>query len=189
MSYEIIQPPFTLNFREMPKQELKAYFAWFQNILPQRLRELGSAVEATPGFEGWRPNCKKESLEPLGEWFAGQVEMRPRTNEELQDIQSQMSMPIEVPDSELTDRTFSLAMDVGMYLSNVLLNDHPTLRWDQQFGSRSWVDYGQPVLVGFGVVPFNPVSMVVTLAYGIASKKKVGRDLRNIYEIWSKRVG
>ncbi len=36
MTYSVIQPRFTLKFREMPKPELKAYFEWFAKVLPER---------------------------------------------------------------------------------------------------------------------------------------------------------
>lgn len=188
MPYSTIQPPFTLKFREMSKQELKDYFRWFFAVLPERTRGLAEAVTQTPGFEAWQPDLTAASLNALGEWFATQVEMRQRTQEERQEIASRSRFSIEIPNEELTNRTFSLAMDVGMYLSQVLLKNHPSLRWDQPFGNKRFIDYGQPVLIGFGVVPFNPVRMLVTLAYGLMSKKETGQGLRNIYDIWSKQV-
>ncbi len=75
-----------------------------------------------------------------------------------------------------------------MYLSQVLLKNHTSLRWDQDFGDRQFVDFGQPVIVEFRSSPFNPVRMMVTLAYGLARKSKDGRRLRGIYEYWAKNV-
>ncbi|HUO13993.1 MAG TPA: hypothetical protein VMX38_03320 [Verrucomicrobiae bacterium] len=67
--------------------------------------------------------------------------------------------------------------------------NHPSLKWGQVFGSEQFVDYGQPVLLGFGKVPFNPVGTMLTLAYGLADKSKDGRRLREIYDIWSNMIG
>ena len=184
MAYETIQPPFTLNFREMTKGQLKDYFDWFQEILPQRLDGLEQAVKTTLEFEGWRLDFSPTSLDRLGEWFAEQVETRRRTDDEILELEDRVSMPMEVSEEDLTNRTFSLAVDVGMYLTQVLLKSHPTLRWDQQFGNKKDVDYGQPVLVRFGPAPFNPVRLTVTLAYGIASEKKSGKGLRDLYDVW-----
>jgi hypothetical protein len=51
------------------------------------------------------------------------------------------------------------------------------------------VDYGQPVFVGFtSNVLFNPVRMVITMAYGLAKDTKDGKRLREIYDIWSKKI-
>jgi len=189
MPYSIIQPPFTLKFREMSKQELKDYFRWFFDVLPQRIDELGRAVNGTPGYETWQPDQTAASLNVLGEWFAAHVETRPRRPEEIQKIADSCSFPIEIPSEELTNRTFSLAMDIGMYLSQVFVKNHPTLQWDHPLkGSKKYIDYGQPVLIGFGAMPFNPVHMMVTLAYGLMDKTKTGERLRGIYDYWEKLI-
>jgi len=51
----------------MSKKELKDYFSWFQNILPQQLEELINAVKQTPGFEEWEADFTPVSLDRLGE--------------------------------------------------------------------------------------------------------------------------
>lgn len=188
MPYATIQPPFTLKFREMPKKELNRYFQWFMDVLPQRIDELARAVKQTPGFETWQADCTPDSLDRLGEWFAGQVETRSRTKVELQAIKDRLVFPMDISGEELTNRTFSLAMDVGMYFSQVLLKNYPFLKWEQPLGNKKFIEYGQPVLVKFGPGPFNPVGMMVTFAYGLVSRKKTGEGLRNIYNIWSKLV-
>lgn len=188
MTYETIQPPFTLKFRDMSKKELKDYFAWLQDVVPDRLGVLENAVKHTVGFEGWHGDFSPASLDLLGEWFATQAETRPRTKEEIQEIENRSSFPIEIPAGDLTNRTFSLAMDIGLYLSQVFLKNHQTLRWDQEFGNKKYVDYGQPVLVGFGAVPLNPVRMVVVLAYGLVSKSEAGKGLRELYDIWKNMI-
>lgn len=190
-TYQIIQPPFTLKFEEMPKAELKDYFRWFQDILPERIAELTSAVKSSRGFEGWQPDFAPESLDALGEWFATQIETRPRTREEIEEFNAQSPYPIELSDRQLTNRTFSLAMDIGMYLSQVLLKNHSLLKWDQPLRAKKFVDYGQPVLIPFheGKVPFDPVRMIVTLAYGLRNKSRTGESVRVLYDIWSKSIG
>jgi hypothetical protein len=188
MTYATIQPPFTLAFREMQKKELNRYFEWFMEVRLQRLSELAGAVKQTSGYEGWQPDGTPASLDALGRWFAEQVDVRARTDHELKKIQSRLVLPMDVPGEELTTRTLSLAMDVGIYLSQVFLKNHPVLQWDQPLGNKKFVDYGQPVLIKFRPGPFNPVRMVVTLAYGLASKRKTAEGLRNIYDIWSKLV-
>lgn len=188
MTYEIIQPPFTLKFREMSKKELKEYFSWFHGVLPKRIEMLISVVQQTPGYGSWIADSTPNSLRELGEWFTKQVETRPRTEEEMREVRSQTFIPIEVPEEELTNRTFSLSIDIGMYLSQVLLRNQPSLQWGQQFGNKDDVDYGQPVLVGFGPMTLNPVSLLVTLAYGVISGKRTGNSLLELYDIWSKMV-
>jgi len=187
-TYNVIRPPFrTLRFAEMTKKELREYDRWFHDVLQQRIGELTKAMNSSAGFEGWEPSYMPESLDSLGNWFASQVETRPHTRDELKNIPSHIRD--WVSGGELTDRTISLAMDVGMYLSQVFLRNNSSLKWDQIFGSKRFVDYGEPVVVGFGKVPFSPVRMMLTLAYGLAGKTKDGQGLRGIYDIWWKMIG
>ena len=190
LHYRTIQPPFTLKFREMSRKELIDYFRWFLQILPERAQELTNVVKSTTGFsEDWNPDYMPRSLDTLGRWFATQVQTRPRTEEETAEFEARSQYPIDRPQWELTDRTFSMAMDVGMYLAQTLLRNHPSLKWDQPFGSKKFIDYGQPVIVGFkGNVPLNPVHIVITLAYGVAAKTKTGKTLRELYDTWSGMV-
>ena len=189
-AYSTIQPPFTLNFSEMSKAELRNYFKWFQDITPERIAQLAFVVQSSPGFENWQSDFSPDSLNALGDWFAGQIETRPRTKEEIDDFNAKAPFPIEISDSELTNRTFSLAMDIAMYLGQVFLKNHPSLKWDQPLGGKRNIDYGQPVLAGFwdGKVPFNPVGMVVTFAYGLKRQSRTGGGLREIYERWSNNI-
>ncbi len=181
IAYEPIDPPFTLRFWEMSKKELKDYDRWFHDVMPERINELANAVKSSPGFEGWKPDYTPTSLNALGGWFATQVDTRPRAQDEIGEMAAKSV--VSKSDWDLTNRTISLAMDIAMYLSQVLLRNHPSLRWDQQFGSKKYVDYGQPVLAGFpDDIPMNPVRVITSLAYGLAKKTSTAKRLREIYD-------
>jgi len=184
MTYAIIQPPFPLDFHERSKKELEAYRTWFHQVSSERIGGLTTAVKGTPGYESWEPNATPDSLVALGQWFEGQVETRKKTAEEIAETRSKLTFPIDILDDELTDRTFSLAIDIGMYFGRVVLKNLPGTRWDQSLKNRKFADYGQPVIVGFGAVPLNPVRVIVMTAYGI-SRDEPAR-LRALYETWAK---
>ncbi len=196
MSYQVIHPPFTLDFYKMSRKELTDYYTWFMLMLPERVKELAKAVELTPGFKTWRPDRTPESLAPLGEWFAGQVETRPRTKDEIQAIDEKLNggFPNKIDTSgeefktELTIKTFSLAVDIGMYFGRVFLKNYPSLRWTQDFSDKRCIDYGQPVLVEFRGSPLNPIQIMVVLARGLARKTRDGRRLLELYNVWAKKV-
>lgn len=188
MSYKIIQPPFTLQFREMSKDELRQYFAWFLEVMPVRLNALREAVSATQGFEELVLDGSTQSLKGLGDWFVAAVEVRGRTADEINEIQSRSKHTITVPDTELSNRTFSIAMDIGMYFARVMLLTHPHLNWEQPLKDKKFVDYGQPILIGAGRVPLNPVRLMVILAYGFVSKAQKGSRLAEIFEYWSRQA-
>jgi hypothetical protein len=184
MSYAIIKPPFPLRFRELSKAQLKSYYQWFMSVLPGRIQGLETEVRQAAGHPEWRSDCSPDSLRALGEWFAGQVQVRPRTEQEIEEIRANLVFPVEVEGVELTSRTFSIVMDLGMYFSQVVLKSLPGTKWDQPLGTKSFVDYGQPVLTGFGRVPLNPVRIMFTAAYKIARQKPV--RLTDLYETWAK---
>jgi hypothetical protein len=91
-------------------------------------------VKSSPLFENWQPDFTPRSLDALGNWFATQIETRPRTREEIAEFDAQVPFPIERSAVELTNRTFSLAMDIGMYLAQVFLRNHPSVKMDQPLG-------------------------------------------------------
>jgi len=184
MSYSTIQPPFTLEFGDISKEDLLAYAAWFHNASPGRIAELTKAVKSTSGYASWEPDATPESLEDLGRWFEGQVETRKKTAEEIAETRASLVFPIEIPTEGLTNRTFSLAMDIGMYFARVVLENLPGTRWDQPLRNKKFADYGQPVLMGFGTVPLNPVRVVVTTAYRICRHKPA--HLRELYDTWAR---
>lgn len=184
MNYSTIQPPFTLRFFDMTKEELIAYAVWFHDSVPGRIAELTSTVKGTPGYERWEPNLTPESLEGLGRWFESQVETRKRSDEEMEAMRAKLTFPIDIPDDQLMNRTFSLVMDVGMYFGQVVLKNLPGTRWDQSLRNKRFADYGQPVIMGFGTVPLNPVRVIVTNAYKAAKKERV--DLRRLYDTWAR---
>jgi len=184
MAYAIIQPPFTLKFREMSESELRSYFEWFMKVMPERLTELKRAIRESPSHSSWAGDFSPKSLDELGTWFEGQVETRPKTQEEVEGVKAKLTFPIEVSGEQLTNRTFSLAMDIGMYFSQVILNNLDGTKWNQALKNEKFADYGQPVIMGFGTVPLNPVRILVSTAYGIAKGKEA--RLRELYDTWAK---
>lgn len=188
MLYKTVQPPFTLQFTEMSKPELRQYLAWFLEVIPERLQILSEAILTTPGFKNLILDGSVESLRGLGEWFAIVADERARTADEISDLKSRSAYPIAIPNTELSNQTFSVAMDIGMYFSLVLLGKHPHVKWDQLLKDKKFIDYGQPVLIGAGQVPLNAVRLMITLAYGLVSKAQTGSRLAEVFEYWSEEA-
>jgi hypothetical protein len=188
MAYEIISVPFSKNLDEMSKNELREYFYWFLSKIPERTEVLHEQLQSTPSFRSWRPNHTPESLLFLGQWFAAQVETRPAREDEAQFL-NKAPVPVKIsPDWKLTLKTLSLVMDVGMYLGATMQKNHCDLRWCFRFTGKSWMDYGHPALLSFRVGPLVPCHISTVLAYGIASQKKGGDSLKEVYDIWSAQV-
>lgn len=185
MAYVPVRPPFEAKLRAMPRKELDQYFRWFLDVIPERVAELTHAVRVAAGYEEWRPDQTPESLNVLGQWFAGRVETRVRTSAEQREIGSQIGIPTQISAKDLTDLTYSLAMDVGMHFGQVMLANHPSLRWAQMVDDKRFIDFGHAVIIGITNAPLNPLRIMVVFARSIANNTKTAERLRELYEVWS----
>lgn len=189
--YQSIDIPFSLKFHRMSKKEVNAYFSWYMIQIPKRVATLERAVICTPNFEEWMANYLAESLDMLGEWFAFQVERRKLTQTDRDKMNEGVPdriKKIPLPEWVLTDRTYSIAIDIGMYLSEVMLKHIPGLKWQSTANiGRTYIDYGHPVLVGPDWpkwYTFNPTKIMISKASSIADGRWESSELRKIFEYW-----
>jgi hypothetical protein len=187
MPYSPICPLRTV-FKGASKQDLLAYGEWFHGIMPERIAELTGAVQGTGGFEMWAADLTPGSLGPLGGWFQRQVETREKTQAELDEIHASVTFPMDIPGWELSDKTFSLAMDIGMYFGQVVVSNVSGTKWDQVMQDPRFIDYGKPVVVGRGRDRLEPVQIAVMLAYGFARKNRSGGHLREFSDVWAEKL-
>jgi hypothetical protein len=158
--------------------------------MDSRIVQLVSTVRDTAGFQIWRGDYSPLSLESLGAWFNGQVDTRFRSQEEINRIADRSKFPVPIPISErtLTDRTLSLTIDIGMYFGQAFVKNHPSVKWEHYLPGRRFADYGQPVLTGFGGVPLNPVRIVQVIAQKVVSNRACENRLREVYDVWEKKL-
>ncbi|MEZ4400847.1 MAG: hypothetical protein R3B06_12555 [Kofleriaceae bacterium] len=176
-SYAFLRPPFTLQFPYMTEDKLRAYAAWFHDVTPARIAELARAIQRTPGFEGWQPDRSPSSLEGLGQWLQAQAEADDPGGEVADAGDAALA-------DELVNRTLFLGMDLGMYVAEVVLRNLLCIRWHQVFWDEQCADYGQPVLIGPGMAPINPVRLMAIQAYRAIRRQPI--DLRGLYDDWEK---
>lgn len=190
MPYEIIRPPFSLSFTEMSRKELRGYFDWVLRHIRQRIDVLATAVTETPGFEDWQPDRTPDSLLALGKWFGTQVETRELTPQEKErhELENQRTFPVDMPEWELTNRTYSIAFDVGIYFSQVLHAAFPSLKWELPLSSKRFAYYGQPCLGKFGRTLLNPVAIAIVIASSFADGEPNDGRLRELFDVWAQDV-
>jgi len=188
VKYQILQPPFTLEFEKMNKKEASKYFNWFQEQIPIRTSILRIAVQSTTGFEHWNGDFSPDSLGMLGKWYAEQIETRKKTVKEIEEIYADAPdwfREVDISNQELTNKTFSIAFDVGVYLSQVFIKNVEGLSWTIE--KRKTVNQNQPVLKGF-VIFLNPIHIAVTTAYGLADETYKKVRLKELYYEWKKKI-
>jgi len=72
-----------------------------------------------------------------------------------------------------------------MYFAFVLQKRFSHLRWEQSKNNKRDANYGQPILVGFGRIALNPVHIIITAAYGMASGKRGPERVHELWDYWS----
>jgi hypothetical protein len=185
MGYKINSLPIEPVFAERTRKELKIYYDWYLSSIPDRIEILIDEVRKQEKFKLISFDYEPETLLPLGEWFASTVETRARTEEELESLEGGSNFSIEVSKYELTNKTFSIAVDVGMYFGQVFLKKFDDLKWIQPLGGKKFVDYGQPILSPFNKGAFNPTRMMIVQAYGISDGSKDARGLFELFNFWA----
>jgi hypothetical protein len=185
MSYRHIAPPLTKPFEQMTEAELRAYLDWFTRSVPARIAELHSYVTSDRTFESWRPDRTPASLDRLGEWFVAKARPRPLTEQELGSLPEHVRV---MSSNTLSSETFSLTVDIGMYLAEVLFHAYPGLHWSQERGAKRSVDFGHVVLDGFKVGSVNPVRLVHVLASKLIEGRSGPGGLRQVFDAWGKKL-
>jgi hypothetical protein len=182
--YEIVRLPVAVEagFENMSKAELDGYMDWFLKAIPARVEELARAVRSDGNYRDWCADESPESLMALGRWFDGQVETRKTTKAEMEEERKALVIPIAPSTAVLTAKTISICLDIGIYFARVVMATRQDTHWEQPRRSKRFVDYGQPVIMGLGVVPLNPVRIATSTAWGISRGKSA--DLKRVYDYW-----
>lgn len=189
-NYVLFLPPEGLELGDRPPREWKPrearkHFDWFVSAIPERLDQLNGAAQDIAERLDYSP----ESLKVLGQWFCSVVTSRKKTAKEIERELAGMSerarklgMGIN-QDWTLTGETFSIAMDVGIYLGEVFRKQFPALKWDLCTRPKRDISYNQPVLEG-GKMKIDPIHLVVTMAWGVARRRRDAGSLFELYNIW-----
>ena len=186
--YRFITLPFSKSVKDLSKEEAKQYFDWFLQQIPIRITQLNEYINRSKEYETWTPDNSPESLIQLGEWFSKKISSRIRTYDEIQEIYSTLGKfqgVITIPNKDLSHESFSLAFDIGMYLSQVLLNNVPDLHWELMSKPKNSVFYNHPIIKSTGKMICDPVHLSIIFAYGLIKRTRQASGLNEIYKIWS----
>ncbi|RKR09278.1 hypothetical protein C8C83_0899 [Flavobacterium sp. 90] len=184
--YQTIQNlPTDYQFDNKTKEELKLYEIWFKENKDDRINHLIELVKTTPSFEDWNADFTPNSLNELGRWFYQNVETLKLTEEEYFNKRSQIPNYIEIEDWDLSIKTRSLIVDIGLYFGEVFIHTHKELVWKQYFSkNKKDMNNGHMVIPKFGKLELNPILVIMGTAWGLARKKYDDKRLYDLYKIW-----
>ncbi|MCX6148033.1 MAG: hypothetical protein NTW25_12430 [Candidatus Kapabacteria bacterium] len=162
MGYQIINNlPFGFVFKDKTKSEFNQYKEWFETNKEDRLKQLIRLVQSSQEFENWEADFSKYSLKRLGAWLKENIEVEKLSQEEYKLKRLNVPDYIEINDWDLTNKTYSKLIDIGIYFGEVFIKNHSNLKWEQYFSKiKNDNNQGHMVIKGFGKVCLNPLNVI-----------------------------
>jgi hypothetical protein len=184
--YQIIDNlPIDYEFSTKTKDELKLYGVWFKENKDKRIAYLMEVVKSTQNFENWKADFTLESLKELGKWFSENTETTKISEEEYKIKRAQIPDYIELDDWDLSIKTRSFIVDVGIYFGEVFIKEHKNLKWKQYFSKiKRDINNGHMVISNFGKMELNPILVILSVGWGFARKTKGESSLYDLFKVW-----
>ena len=138
-------------FFELTPKQAKEYFLWYTSEIPNRIALLWEYVkQERPETEPF--DYSPESLLPLWEWYEQKIEQVPMTAEEIERrvrvFPKYLESEIRKNTKKFTDETLSLALDISIYLGEVVVKKYPHLRWNYRTRPKREISTYRPVIDG-----------------------------------------
>jgi hypothetical protein len=186
--YKVIDDlPIGFNFNNRSENELKAYKEWFIRNKEKRLEELAKAVTADDGVsKDLKLDFSEESLIELGRWLKDNVSIEKLSPEAYDRKRKSVPSYIDINDWDLTVRTYSLLVDIGIYWGEVFIKEFPKLKWTQFISKiKDDADHGHMVIRGFGKKDvFNPIRVMAMLGLSLADNSQGSERLHQLHLVW-----
>jgi hypothetical protein len=129
--YQPYQPSVPGLLNKLPRTAARQEFSHLMQAKPARHEMLGRLAEVN----GLRLSGDDASIQELNDLFRGNVQPDP-----------------EQP-GRLLPEWYSVVRDTALFLGDVLIERHPTLRWEFYTWGKTNVSYQRPVIMGFSQVP------------------------------------
>ena len=145
--YEVFRPKLDKPCYLAARKEARAAYNWFIESIPERIKGLKDFVKECgyPVLEG------RDFLPVLNDFYFG--------------VCSEIAGHEKLGPMEL-----SLAMDINMYIGDLLVQKFDNLHWAFHTFGKSNIDYQSPVIMGFSKVKYKKYSREffgVIAGYGI----------------------
>lgn len=136
---------------ELTPKQAKEYFLWYTSEIPNRIALLWEYMkQERPEAEPF--DYSPKSLLPLWEWYEQKIEQVPMTAEEIERrvrvFPKYLESEIRKNTKKFTDETLSLALDISIYLGEVVVKNYPHLRWNYRTRPKREISTYRPVIDG-----------------------------------------
>lgn len=193
--YEILPPPYPLEFDDWSKEKAADYLEWFVSHIPARATYLyQTATGNLLPEKAIPPAC----LIDIWNWFLKHAKTEAVPKQEIERQQQQFGHLGEsfISKTRFTVKTEYLIRDIAMLMSAVFTTNYPNLYWDFDSKPKRYIYINQPVLKGFlntrygkpFADAFQPVHMVHVQAVKFKKGKSCSTDLFNLFHLWAQDI-
>jgi hypothetical protein len=187
MQYQPLKIPPTLEtpYSEMRKAGARTFFEWLNHNAEYRIGELQRLAGSRAGAV---LDYSPESLLPLGRFLQAQLAIRSKADADMSAMVERapdwLKTSVTSQNIELTEMSLSIAFDVAIYFSKVLMAADDRIKW-RMFTTRSKLDAdrNQLVLVGTSKWQFNPIRSMDVLCFQIATGKEKDDALFKFFHV------
>lgn len=174
-------------FFELTPKQAKEYFLWYKSEIPNRIALLWEYMkQECPEAEPF--DYSPESLIPLWEWYETKIKQVPMSKKEIEykvSIKPKwMEENVRKITMKFTDETLSLALDISIYLGEVVVKNYPHLLWNYRTRPKREFSVYRPVIDGLNdKMMFEPSQVLFVLM--LKSTKEQNRNrLYDLYHHW-----
>lgn len=183
MNYNIINNlPIDFCYNNFNRNSLKSNADWFFNNKSERISILKTAVSSQYQCDFFDYSC--DSLILLAKWLNSNFEKVPLTTSQLEEKRAKTASYIDIEDWRLSDASLSMIFDVGIFLGEMMINNHQGLKWQQYLKNKNNNDYGH-MIIDLGKISMNPIWLVYIQVLKMADGFFSETCLSNLYKIWS----
>ena len=181
---------FFFSFFELTPKQAKEYFLWYTSEIPNRIALLWEYIkQERPEAEPF--DYSPESLIPLWEWYETKIEQVPMTAKEIESrvrmFPKYLESEIQKNTKKFTDETLSLALDISIYLGEVVVKNHPHLRWNYRTRPKREISVYRPVIDGLNYKMTLDSSRIVFVQMLTSVKEQNKNHLYVIYRHWERK--
>lgn len=196
--YEVLSPPFALDFENWTKDKAEEYKSWFIGNMHERAEYVMKMCRSRSSRQ--IQLTSPDNLLTVWRWFRriARTEQIPRKEIEAQRARFGYLGESFVSKKRMTVLTESIIRDIAMLLSVILTENYNNLYWEIVQKPKSDVWYNHPVLKGFindslnypkpFAASFEPVHMVKVQATKYINGRSSDSDLFDLYNLWIKWI-
>ena len=188
VTYDLmVSPVKTKTFEEYSKEDARIYFDWYVAQSEKRINQLIQYCSKTSSSEiafDETPN----SLIPVWAWFEEQITTQKKTESEMQAaLQGRplwVQEEIKKVDWRFTTLTRALAIDMSFYFAQVMMKNHPSVKWGYFTKPKNQASVNRPVLFGFIKKKYMDPRNVIIVCCRHSVEKKDANRLYDLYMNW-----